>query len=47
VDSDRTNRADGGVNTLSELFLVVTNTWLPRNPSNLGAVNTAIVPDYD
>lgn len=47
VDSDGTNQADIGANTLSRLTLVAANTWLLENLSNLGAVNTAIVPDND
>lgn len=47
VDSDGTNQADIGANTLSRLTLVNTNTWILENLSNLGAVNTAIIPDND
>lgn len=47
VDSDGTNQADIPANTLCELHLVDTNTWLLRANSNLGAVVTAIIPDND
>lgn len=47
IDSDGTNQADIGANTLSRLTLVTTNTWILENLSNLGAVNTAIIPDND
>lgn len=47
VDSDGTNQVDIPANTLSELVLVATNTWLLRSSTALGAVATAIIPDND
>ncbi len=47
VDSDGTNQVDIAANTLSELRLVATDTWLLRSNTALGAVATALIPDND
>ena len=47
VDSDGTNQADIAANTLSTLVCVSSTGWILMNQSNLGAVNTAIIPDND
>ena len=47
VDSDGSNQADIGADTLSRVTLVDTGKWVLENLSKLGALNTAIIPDND